>query len=248
MEIDIVRQHITHITDKLKYSHNEDYAEQVEKASLELLDTFPDVVQRLQIIIEAFYDMIDYDNKDCIIAKLQAKVKKLEQEVKELKDENKAKNNVIAEQNYRIIKLEEDNKQLKEDNKQLNKNINVLMRNHYLIVIVQAYKNLEYYIIQKATGYNTVIMDSININLNDFLANENYKTYYEEVTRLMKHFEIEKFSASLSKIKRARNNEAHPDPIDMDELKDACESLKTKYSGIERFYEGYQEVNNSLII
>jgi hypothetical protein len=34
----------------------------------------------------------------------------------------------------------------------------------------------------------------------------------------------------------------------MDELKDACESLKTKYLGIERFYEGYQEVNNSLII
>lgn len=91
-------------------------------------------------------------------------------------------------------------------------------------------------------------MDSTNTNLNDFLANENYKTYHEEVARLMKHFEIEKYSASLSKIKRARNNEAHPDPIDMDELKDACESLKTKYSGIEQFYEGYQEVNNSLSI
>jgi len=248
METEILRQHITHITDKLKYSHDEDYAEQVEKASLELINTFPDVVQRLQIIIEAFYDMVDYDNKDRIIASLQSKVKKLEQEVKELKEENKAKDNVIAEQNARIIKLEEDNKQKDIKINKLEKQVNVLMRNHYLIVIAQAYKNLEYYIIQKATGYGTFIMDSINTNLNDFLANENYKTYHEEVARLMKHFEIEKYSASLSKIKRARNNEAHPDPIDIDELKDACESLKTKYSGIERFYEGYQEVNNSLSI
>ena len=34
----------------------------------------------------------------------------------------------------------------------------------------------------------------------------------------------------------------------MDELKDACESLKTKYPGIERFYEGYQEVYDGLVL
>jgi len=233
MTTEIIKQ-ITEISTELKNLHGDDYGEQFCNRALYLIANNTANKSDYQIIFEAVYSLIDGDYKDRLIFNLQKKIK---------------------EQEARITKLEEDNKQFKEDNKQkdikinkLEKQVNVLMRNHYLIVIAQAYKNLEYYIIQKATSYDTAIMDSINTNLNDFLADANNKTYHEEVARLMKHFEIERYSASLSKIKRARNNEAHPDPIDMDELKDACESLKTKYIGIERFYEGYQEVNNSLII
>ena len=225
---------ITEMTNMIKDVNYEDYGEQYFNTAIKLLD--PNTYNNeYNILFEAPKTVIDsYKYKDKQIMDLKNKVKN---------------------QDDRITKLEDENKELKEDNKQkdikinkLEKQVNVLMRNHYLIVIAQAYKNLEYYIIQKATGYGTMKMDSINTNLNDFLADANNQTYYEEVARLMKYFEIEKYSASLSKIKRARNNEAHPDPIDMDELKDACESLKTKYLGIERFYEGYQEVNNSLII
>ena len=237
----VILNRVKYITEQLKHSHDEDYAEQVEKASLELIDTYPDTIERLQIIIDAFYDMVDYDNKDKIIICLQAKVKKLEQDVRELKEDNKAKDHIIAEQHARLRNLELDNKQL-------NKKVDTLMRSHYLIVIAQAYKNLEYYIIQKATGYDSSVMDTINTNLNEFLANANYQSYHEEVASLMAHFEIEKYYASLGKIRKARNNEAHPDPIEMDELKDACESLKTKYPCIERLYEGYQEVYNSMTI
>jgi len=233
MTTETIKQ-ITEISTELKNLHGDDYGEQFCNRALYLITNNTANKSDYQIIFEAVYSLIDGDYKDRLIFNLQKKIK---------------------EQEARITKLEEDNKQFKEDNKQkdikinkLEKQVNVLMRNHYLIVIAQAYKNLEYYIIQKATSYDTAIMDSINTNLNDFLADANNQTYYEEVARLMKYFEIEKYSASLSKIKRARNNEAHPDPIDMDELKDACESLKTKYLGIERFYEGYQEVNNSLII
>ena len=237
---------ITEISNELKNLHGDDYGEQFCNRALFLITNNSSYKSDYQIIFEAVHTLIDNDNKDRIISTLQAKLKKLEQEVKALREENKAKDNVIAEQNARIIKLEEDNKQKDCKINKLEKQVNVLMRNHYLIVIAQAYKNLEYYIIQKATGYETAIMEPINTNLNDFMANKINQTYHGEVARLMKHFEIEKYSDSLSKIKRARNNEAHPEPIDMDELKDACESLKTKYLGIERFYEGYQEVNNSM--
>jgi hypothetical protein len=240
MTTEILKQ-ITEITNELKNLHGDDYGEQFCNRALFLITNNSSYKSDYQIIFEAVHTLIDNDYKDRLIFNLQKKIKEQESRITKLEEENKELKNEIKV-------LKEDNKQKDCKINKLEKQVNVLMRNHYLIVIAQAYKNLEYYIIQKATGYDAVIMDSININLNDFLANANYQTYHEEVARLMKHFEIEKYSASLSKIKRARNNEAHPDPIDMDELKDACESLKTKYLGIERLYEGYQEVNNSQII
>ena len=188
-----------------------------------------------------------YDNKDKIIICLQAKVKKLEQEIIELKEDNKSKDHVIAEQNARITNLELDNKQKDIKINKLEKQVNVLMRNHYLLVIAQAYKNLEYYIIQKATGYDSTKMDLLNTNLTMFLADDKNKDYKDQIKILMEKFQINSYEKSLGKLTKNRMREAHPNPIEMDELALACQDMKLVYPGIEKLYEGYQEVYDGLV-
>jgi hypothetical protein len=75
-------------------------------------------------------------------------------------------------------------------NNKLEKQVNVLMRNHYNLILWQAYKNLEYYIIQTATGYDNNKMEIINTNLNCFITDENNKDYKDTVMILMEKFEI----------------------------------------------------------
>lgn len=83
METHILRQQVIHIADELKISHGDDYSNEVCKAYFELLDTYPaDKINTLQIIIDAFCDTIDYDNKDKVIASLQKKMQDLEAIIK----------------------------------------------------------------------------------------------------------------------------------------------------------------------
>jgi len=83
MTTQYLRQQVIHIADELKISHGDDYSSEVCKAYFELLDTYPtDKISTLQIIINAFSDTIDYDNKDKIIASLQKKLKELEATIK----------------------------------------------------------------------------------------------------------------------------------------------------------------------
>ena len=82
MATQILRQQVIYIADELKISHGDDYSEQVYLAYLELINSCPDKINTLQIIIDAFCDTIDYDNKDKIIASLQKKLKELESTIK----------------------------------------------------------------------------------------------------------------------------------------------------------------------
>lgn len=83
METNILRQQVIHIADELKNSHGDDYSNEVCKAYFELLDTYPtDKINTLQIIIDAFCDTLDYDNKDKVIASLQKKIQDLEAIIK----------------------------------------------------------------------------------------------------------------------------------------------------------------------
>ena len=50
---------------------------------------------------------------------------------------------------------------LKNNNDKLTKQVNKLMRNHYNLVLWQAYKNVEYYIIQKITGFDKDKMEKV---------------------------------------------------------------------------------------
>lgn len=82
MATQILRQQVIYIADELKISHGDDYSEQVYLAYLELINSCPDKINTLQIIIDAFCDTIDYDNKDKIISSLQKKLKELESTIK----------------------------------------------------------------------------------------------------------------------------------------------------------------------
>jgi hypothetical protein len=87
-------------------------------------------------------------------------------------------------------------------------------------------------------------MEIINTNLNCFITDENNKDYKDTVMILMEKFEINKYSNSLGKLTRNRLREAHPNPIEMEELQDACNDMKKTYIGIENLYNHYQEVYN----
>lgn len=219
---------ITEMTNMIKDVNYEDYGEQYFNTAIKLLDP-KTYNNEYNILFEAPKTVIDsYKYKDKQIMDLKIKVKN---------------------QDDRITKLEDENKELKEDNKQkdirinnLEKQVNVLMRNHYNLILWQAYKNLEYYIIQTATGYDNNKMETINTNLNSFITDENNKDYKDTVMILIEKFEINKYSNGLGKLTRNRLREAHPNPIEMEELQDACNDMKKTYIGIENLYNHYQEV------
>ena len=75
----------------------------------------------------------------------QPQINALKKDVKTLQEENK-----ILKEEIKVLK--QDNVVFKTNNDKLTKQVNKLMRNHYNLVLWQAYKNVEYYIIQKVTG------------------------------------------------------------------------------------------------
>lgn len=243
METHILRQQVIHIADELKISHGDDYSNEVCKAYFELLDTYPaDKINTLQIIIDAFCDTIDYDNKDKVIASLQKKMKELETTIKnqdakisKLEEENKTLKNEIKE-------LKNEITELKTENQNLNKKVNMLMRNHNIVILAESIKTIQYYIIQRATGFDDARMKDVNLNLDEFINNPLYTQYKLEIEKLQEHFEISKYQSVINKIINKRNRLSHPNPIEMDELKQACDDMKTVYSGIDAIYNHYQEV------
>ena len=128
------------------------------------------------------------------------------------------------------------------------------MKNHYNLVLWQAYKNLEYYIIQKVTNYDDNKMEYINTNLNEFIKDPDNNKYIEDLNNLIIKFKIDKYKNSLGKLIKNRLRvkysytsylrKAHPNPIELDELELACDEMKSVYNGIEELYNNYQEVYN----
>lgn len=55
-------------------------------------------------------------------------------------------------------------------------------------------------------------------------------------------FNIDKINSCLGKLNRTRNKDAHPDPIEMEELEMACCKMNDIYKGIDELYNNYQEV------
>jgi hypothetical protein len=106
----------------------------------------------------------------------------------------------------------------------------------------QTYKNLEYYIIQKATKYDNDIMKNINTNLTEFVNDPNNYMYMNEINMLKNKFNIDTYSNKLWLIKRKRTEIAHPDPINLEQLKRACNKMKKEYEGIENLYDAYMEI------
>jgi len=135
---EILLKQITQITDEIKNIHGDDYGEQYCNVAINLISKNPSNINEYQILIEAAHSLIDSDYKDKLIFNLQKKIKEQDSRILNLEKETKD--------------LKQDNVVLKNNNDKLTKQVNKLMRNHYNLVLWQAYKNVEYYIIQKITG------------------------------------------------------------------------------------------------
>jgi hypothetical protein len=227
MTTELLKQ-ITEISNEIKNIYGNDYGEQYSNVAIKLLNQNPNNMNEYHILIEATHSLIDCDYKDKLIISLQKKIK---------------------EQEIRILKLEKDNEilntkidVLEKDNKLLNKKIDILMRNRYNLILWQAYKNVEYYIIQKVTGFDNNMMNNINTNLTEFKNNPSNQIYIAEINKMINKFNIPSYINNIGKLTKNRLNEAHPDPIEMDELELACEDMKKTYNGIEELYKNYQEV------
>jgi len=237
---EILLKQITQITDEIKNIHGEDYGEQYCNVAINLISKNPSNINEYQILIEAAHSLIDSDYKDKLIFNLQKKIKEqdsrilnLEKETKDLKQD--------------IVVLKQDNIVLKNNNDKLTKHINKLMRNHYNLVLWQAYKNVEYYIIQKITGFDKDTMEKINTNLTEFINNPNNNKYINDINKFITKFNINNYSSCLGRLSRNRITEAHPNPIELDDLEDACEDMKNVYTGIEELYNHYKEVYDYFI-
>jgi hypothetical protein len=234
MTTEILKQ-ITEISNELKNLHGNDYGEQFCNRALFLITNNSTYKSDYQIIFEAVHTLIDNNYKDRLIFNLQKKIKEQEARITKLEEDNKQKDT-------RITKLEEDNKQKDIKINKLEKQVNVLMRNQYYIILSEVIKNIEYYIIQSTTRYDNNKMKNIDLNLNEFINNPENAQYKLEIEKLMEKFEISKYNASITKIINKRNRISHPNPVEMEELQDACNELKKIYPGIDELYNHYQEV------
>jgi hypothetical protein len=229
MTTETIKQ-ITEISTELKNMHGDDYGEQFCNRALYLITNNTVNKTDYQIIFEAVYTLIDSDYKDRLIFNLQKKIKEQDARITKLEQENKT--------------LKDEIKELKIENQNLNKKVDILMRNHNIVILAESIKTIQYYIIQRATGFDDARMKDITLNLDDFINNPLYAQYKLEIEKLQEHFEISKYQLVINKIINKRNRLSHPNPIEMDELKLACEDMKTVYSGIDAIYNHYQEVYN----
>ncbi len=194
---------------------------------------------------------LEYTNID-----MKNKIYTLENEKKEIKDENKELNIKIRKQDTKINVLNDDIKELKNDIKDLReennkKDIRIsaleeemseFIKGRYNIVLWQTYKNLEYYIIQKATNYDNEKMETINTNLIEFSNNPNNLMFMNEINMLKNKFNIDKYNRNLKLLKQRRIKFSHPEPIELSELKKACNKMKKEYVGIDNLYDAYAEI------
>jgi hypothetical protein len=235
---------INKISNEIKLIQGDEYGEQYYNVAFNLIHNHPENINQYQILIEATHILIDDDYKFKLIMNLKQKIKeqdiiikdqgnriiKLEHEVKELKLENQ--------------QLKQDNKLFRQDNIQLNTKLNILMRRHYNLIIWQAYKNLEYYIIKSVTNFNDSLMYNIDTNLNNFINNPENTKYIQQIKEMQIKFKINNYNNILGKLTKNRIKEAHPDPVELEDLQTACDEMKNVYPGIEELYNNYTEVYN----
>jgi hypothetical protein len=85
-------------------------------------------------------------------------------------------------------------------------------------------------------------MKNINTNLTEFMNDPNNYMYMNEINILKNKFNIDTYSNKLWLMKRKRTEIAHPDPIELSELKKACNKMKKEYIGIDNLYDTYAEI------
>ena len=64
--------------------------------------------------------------------------------------------------------------QMQDDPEILDKKVNMLMRNHNIVILAESIKTIQYYIIQRTTGFYDARMKDVNLNLDEFINNPLY--------------------------------------------------------------------------
>lgn len=217
MTTEIINQ-INIISNELRNIQGEEYANQYSHTALELLKKNIHNNNEIQILIEATTCLLGEDSKFKLIDNLHKKIK---------------------QQNIKIEELQNDVNELKKENLILKKDINILMKKHYNLILWQAYKNIEYYIIQTITNYDDTTMSKINTNLTEFKKAPENNKYVDKVNRKIIDFDMDDIALSLGKLNRMGNKEDFPYLIEMDELEIACNKMKDVYEGIYKLYDCY---------
>ena len=232
--METLHEKIKYCADELTFSYGEYDGDTYYSNSIIIADQLPINYEQ---IVDINRRILDEDHKNKRINGMQKKIIKLE-----LKDnDNTIKiNELELKDKEKIIQINK----LETTVNELNKSVNYLLQKEYVMILWQAYKNLEYYIIQKVTNYADEKMNTINTNLTEFCNNPANNKYINKINELYEQFNIHQYSSSLGKINRKRLKVAHPSPIEMAELKSACDTLKKDYSGIEELYNKYEDVYN----
>ena len=128
---------ITEMTNMIKDVNYEDYGEQYFNTAIKLLDP-KTYNNEYNILFEAPKTVIDsYKYKDKQIIELKIKVKNQDARITKLEEENKTLKNEIKD-------LKSDITELKTDNQNLNKKVNILMRNHNIVILAESIKTIQY--------------------------------------------------------------------------------------------------------
>lgn len=158
------------------------------------------------------------------------------------------RNEKIQDNEIKLLKTE--NKELKEEMKNLKTRLTKLEMNEKLIYVSQACKNIQIYIIKKITGWNKEDMEikfEIECHNNYKYFKTLYKTYLNEIVFLEKELGIYENDENIRKLKANRNDIAHPDEIDIEELGNICNEICGKYNGITKIVTGYSKIDLNIL-
>ncbi len=129
----------------------------------------------------------------------------------------------------------------------LQKNVEILINKHYELLMWQACKNIEYYIIKTVTNYDNSKMSTIDINLIKFAENNNQ--YLHKIVELMKDFRMRYYILHIDRLLIDKEKYT-PKIVNKNELYRACRELEHIYNGIDmlgEYYNYYEDEINKIL-
>ena len=136
------------------------------------------------------------------------------------------------------IELKKEISELKSDMTELKNRLNEKERKEYIILLIQASRNMEHYIIKQITNWTDEEIRNYG-GLNKFKKNN--LQHVDLIKILEDEFGLTKNKSNIIKLNELRKIYSHPSPIDTDELEKACNTLCGKYNGLTELYNGYMK-------
>ena len=219
-----IKEQIKNISDEIKESYGECYGEQWETVSMSVANKLNNDLNDFQILLEAVQNIVDEDYKFKFIQGLQKKIREHDVKINNLENKN--------------IELKKEISELKSDMTELKNRLNEKERKEYIILLIQASRNMEHYIIKQITNWTDEEIRNYG-GLNKFKKNN--LQHVDLIKILEDEFGLTKNKSNIIKLNELRKIYSHPSPIDTDELEKACNTLCGKYNGLTELYNGYMK-------